>query len=226
MGNNREGTLSLIRKTRLVAILRGVPEARAEGAVAALISGGVRVLEFTFDHTKADCVEKNTKQIRRAVETFGDRAVVGCGTCLTAEEAEAAYAAGAALVVTPNVNEAVIRRARELGMAVMAGAMTPTEIEAAWRCGADIVKLFPAGALGLSYIRAVRCPLEHIPLFAVGGVQPENVADFLSAGIGGFGVGGPLVLKDAVQSGDFSAVARRAKAFTGAIAAWEASHGA
>ena len=107
-------------------------------------------------------------------------------------------------------------------MAAMPGALTPTEIEAAWRYGADIVKIFPAGEMGLSYIRAVRGPLGHIPMAAVGGVQPENVADFLSAGICGFGVGGPLVLKDAVKSGEYGAIEARARAFTGAIAAWEA----
>ena len=89
--------------------------------------------------------------------------------------------------------------------------------------GADIVKLFPAGELGLGYIKAVRGPLRHIPMSAVGGVKPENVKDYLDAGVCGFGVGGPLVLAAAVKSGDDAAIEARARLFTEAIRAWEAA---
>ncbi len=215
--------LSVIRKTRLVAILRGVPLEKAEGVVSALLEGGVRVLEFTFDHDQPDCVAGTGEKIRLAAERFGDQAVVGSGTTLTPEEAGAAHDAGASLVITPNVNPDVIRRARALDMVAMPGALSPTEIENAWRAGADIVKIFPAGELGLGYIKAVRGPLGFIPMSAVGGVQPENVQDFLNAGVCGFGVGGPLVLKDAVARGDYAAIRQRARLFTEAIAAWEAS---
>ena len=106
-------------------------------------------------------------------------------------------------------------------MVSMPGALTPTEIVAAHGMGADIVKLFPAGELGLGYIKAVRGPLGHIPMSAVGGVKPENVKDYLDAGVCGFGVGGPLVLADAVRSGDDAAIEARARAFTDAIRAWD-----
>ena len=91
------------------------------------------------------------------------------------------------------------------------------------RAGADFVKLFPAGEMGLGYVRAVRAPLAHIPLFAVGGVRPQDVAAFLDAGVAGFGVGGPLVPAAAVQAGDYDAIRARAEAFIGAIRAWEAA---
>ncbi len=97
-------------------------------------------------------------------------------------------------VISPNVDYGVIRRTRQLGMVSMPGALTPTEIVAAHGAGADIVKLFPAGTLGVSYIKAVRGPLAYIDMSAVGGVKPENVAEFLDAGVCGFGVGGQLVL--------------------------------
>ncbi len=220
---SHDEALAVIRRERLVAILRGVPLSRVDGVVSALIEGGVRVLEFTFDHSSEGAVEENQEKIRRVVSAWGNRVIVGCGTALTTGEVEAAHEAGACLAITPNVNPGVIRRARELGMVAMPGAMTPTEIELAWRSGADIVKLFPAGELGLGYIKAVRGPLGFIPMSAVGGVQPENVSDFLSAGICGFGVGSPLVVPSAVKSGDDSVILERAKAFTNAIAAWEAS---
>lgn len=218
-----EEILSRIREEKLVAILRGVPMARIEGVVGALVRGGVRILEFTFDHDEPDCVAANAAKIRRTVERFGDQVLVGCGTALTVEEVEAAHEAGACLVISPNVDLAVIRRSRQLGMVSMPGALTPTEIVAAHQMGADIVKLFPAGELGLGYIKAVRGPLKHIPMTAVGGVKPENVKDYLDAGVCGFGVGGPLVLAAAVKSGDDAAIEARARAFTDAIRAWEAA---
>lgn len=218
-----EEILSRIREEKLVAILRGVPMARVEGVVGALVRGGVRILEFTFDHDEPDCVAANAAKIRRTVERFGDQVLVGCGTALTVEEVEAAHEAGACLVISPNVDMAVIRRSRQLGMASMPGALTPTEIVAAHQMGADIVKLFPAGELGLGYIKAVRGPLKHIPMTAVGGVKPENVKDYLDAGVCGFGVGGPLVLAAAVKSGNDAAIEARARAFTDAIRAWEAT---
>ena len=88
----------------------------------------------------------------------------------------------------------------------------------------SFVKLFPAGELGLAYIKAVRAPLCHIPMTAVGGVKPENVADFLSAGVAGFGVGGQLVPASAVETDDYGAIRARAEAFTQAIRTWEAAH--
>lgn len=222
MRHGHDGAMEVIRRERLVAILRNVPMERLDGVVEALTAGGVRVLEFTFDHNRPDYLKENSTKIRRAVECFGDRVIVGCGTALTVQEVEAAHEAGAELVISPDVRPEVIRMARSLDMVSMPGAFTPTEIVTAWEAGADIVKLFPAGELGLGYIKAVRGPLCHVPMSAVGGVKPENVKDFLDAGVCGFGVGGQLVLPDAVHSGDDAAIERRAREFTQAIAAWEA----
>ena len=213
--------LKTIRDARLVAILRGVPQEKLSGVVEALIAGGVRVLELTFDHAKENCVEDNIEKIRFVSENFGDRVIVGCGTALNAEEVEAAYRAGASLVVSPDCNEDVIKKTRELSMVSMPGALTPTEIVKAYRAGADIVKIFPAGELGMGFITALQGPLGFIPMSAVGGVKPETVEDFLNAGICGFGVGGQLVLSAAVKSGDFGAIEKRAREFTDAIARWE-----
>lgn len=221
MKYGHDETLSVIRKKRLVAILRGVPMERLEGVVGALVRGGVRILEFTFDHDKPERVQENADKIHRAVELYGDSVLVGCGTALTVQDVEAACDAGACLVISPNVDLGVIRRTRQLGMVSMPGALTPTEIVAAYQAGADIVKLFPAGELGLGYIKAVRGPLGYIPMSAVGGVKPENVKEFLDAGVCGFGVGGQLVLSSAVKSGDDAAIEARAREFTQAIAQWE-----
>ncbi len=219
----REEALGIIFGTRLVAILRKVPDEKAVYAAEALLSGGIPVLEVTFDHGEDGFLEKTAEKIRMIREAMGDAVLLGAGTVLGPEEAEAAKIAGAEFIVTPNFDPAVIRRARELGMAAMPGAMTPTEIVNAYSAGADVVKLFPAGNLGPAYVKALQGPLGHIPLFAVGGVGLENMCDFLSAGIRGFGIGGELVPSAAVQSGDFAEIRRRAEAFSEAVRAWEES---
>ena len=220
---NHEQALSLLKETRLVAILRGIPVRQALDVAAALHDGGVRVLEFTFDHDDPDCIAHNCQRIRTVKKAFGDEMVVGCGTALTVQEVEASVEAGGQIVISPNVDESVIAKTKALGAISMPGALTPTEIVTAYHAGADIVKLFPAGELGLGYIKAVRGPLGFIPMSAVGGVKPENVAEFLNAGVCGFGVGGQLVLPSAVANGDYEAIYRRAKEFTDAISAWEAA---
>ncbi len=214
---NHEQFVKAVRQERLVAILRNVPLEKIDGVVDALLCGGVRVIECTFDHDQPDYLALNEAKIRRIKELYGEQVIAGCGTALTMEEVEAAFRAGAQLVISPNVSEKVIHRTRELGLVSMPGALTPSEICTAHELGADIVKLFPAGELGVGYCKAVRGPLKHIPMFAVGGIKPENVAAFRSAGICGFGVGGPLVLPDAVKSGNYSAITERAKAFTDAL---------
>ena len=144
--------LTAIRREKLIAILRGVPMEKLDGVVEALAAGGVRILEFTFDHDSEDCIRENAEKIRHTVEKYGSSMLVGCGTALTVPEVEAACDAGACLVISPNVDYGVIRRTRQLGMVSMPGALTPTEIVAAHNAGADIVKLFPAGELGVGYI--------------------------------------------------------------------------
>lgn len=222
MNLNHDEILRIIKKQRLVAILRGVPMHRLDGIVRALIAGGVRVLEFTFDHDREHYMQENAEKIAYAVEHFGDRVIVGCGTALSVQEVQAAYDAGARLVISPDTNVEVIRKTRELGMVSMPGALTPSEIVVAWNAGADVVKLFPAGELGLGFIKAVRGPLGYIPMSAVGGASPETVRDYLNAGVCGFGVGSPIVSKEAVLSGDDADIEARARRFTTAIAAWEA----
>lgn len=220
---SHDDAVALLRSERLVAILRRVPAQRLLPVARALYDGGVRAIECTFDHDAPGFVEDACAKIAALRDAFGDCLLVGCGTAMTCEEVDAAVGAGAGMVVSPHADPAVIAHTRALGAVSLPGALTPTEIAAAHRAGADFVKLFPAGEMGLGYVRAVRAPLAHIPLFVVGGVRPQDVAAFLDAGVAGFGVGGPLVPAAAVQAGDYAAIRARAEAFTGAIRAWEAA---
>ena len=221
---SHDQAVALLKKEKLVAILRRVPQGKLMRVVDALMAGGVCVLECTFDHDQPGYIEDNCEKISAVRRAYGDALIVGCGTAISAPEVEAAVSAGAQLVISPNTDLSVIARARALGAVSIPGALTPSEIVTAFNAGADLVKLFPAGELGLSYIKAVLAPLCHIPVTAVGGVKPENVSAFLDAGVSGFGVGSPLVPAAAVAADDYGDITARANAFTQAIRAWEASH--
>lgn len=211
-----------IQKHKLIAILRGISLEDSLDVARALYDGGVRVLEFTYDHNQPDYLAKNNEQVRLVCEAFGDELLVGCGTVLTPEEVQCGYEAGARLMISPNVDLNVIRRSRELDLISMPGAMTPTEVVNAHNAGADIIKLFPAGVLGINYIKALRAPLCHIPMSAVGGITPETAAAFLNTGVCGLGIGSEMVRLQDVAAHDMAAVTARAASFVQAVAAWEA----
>lgn len=198
---------------KVVAILRGMQEDKLLAVAEALYEGGIRMIECTFDHSREDCIEANCRMIAMLVKHFEGRIHVGAGTVLTCEEVDATVAAGGEFIISPNVDEAVIRRTREIGAVSMPGALTPTEIVNAWKAGAHFVKVFPAGDLGAGYVKSVRAPLKHIPMLAVGGITPENIPAYLQAGVSGFGVGSPLLPKDALDKGDYQAITERARQF-------------
>jgi 2-dehydro-3-deoxyphosphogalactonate aldolase len=171
----------------LIAILRGItPEDVAEH-VEALLQEGFEAIEVPLNSPDWE------DSIQRAVRQAGDRALVGAGTVLSAERASRVADLGGTLMVTPNTDPEVIRRARSRGLYTAIGFMTPTEAFAALAAGAQSLKLFPSSNLGPSYIKAIRAVLPpDVPLLAVGGVTPENLGRFLDAGCIGAGLGGDL----------------------------------
>ena len=206
---------------RLVAILRGIPPEKTLAVTDALVHGGVRALEFTFEHGEAGCEERTCRQVRQVTDAYGDELLVGCGTVLSAHEVRMAYKAGARLIVSPNTDPEIIALTRDLGMISMPGAMTPTEIVAAHKAGASVVKLFPAGLLGGEYIRAVLAPLRHIPISAVGGVNPDEAEGLLDAGVCGFGLSSSIIRAQWVKDGDMAAITARAREYVSAIERWK-----
>jgi len=171
----------------LIAILRGItPEDVAEH-VEALLQEGFEAIEVPLNSPDWE------DSIQRAVRQAGDRALVGAGTVLSAERASRVADLGGTLMVTPNTDPEVIRRARSRGLYTAIGFMTPTEAFAALAAGAQSLKLFPSSNLGPSYIKAIRAVLPpDVPLLAVGGVTPDNLGQFLDAGCIGAGLGGDL----------------------------------
>ena len=188
-------------KYRIVAIVRGLDSALCKRLAEALFDGGIRMMEVTFDQTGRLPQEETVKAIEELRSGWDGKMRIGAGTVLSLQQLSLAEKAGASYIVTPNTNPELIRRAKELGLGVLAGAMTPSEIHTAYEAGADFVKVFPASVLGPEYIRAVQAPLGHIPMLAVGGGNERNIADYLRAGAAGAGVGGGLVSRRNVEEG-------------------------
>ena len=198
---------------KIVAIVRGVYGEDCVKLAQALYEGGIELLEVTFDQSKPEALERTSDTIRKLVERLGDRMVFGAGTVTSLEMLKLARNAGAQFIVSPDTNEEVIKATVAGGMVSMPGAFTPTEIMNAHRCGADFVKVFPTSSLGSSYIKAIRGPINHIRLLAVGGVNEKNIGEFIKAGVNGAGVGGNLVNKEWIAKGEFDKITALAKEF-------------
>ncbi len=209
--------LEEIWKDKIIAIVRGIPSGYMLPLADALSAGGIVMLEVTFDQRSREGIQETLRSIEQLRKERADKVAVGAGTVLTPQQVRDACEAGARYIITPNVDPDVIAQAKRCQMVVMAGAYTPTEIERAYRAGADIVKVFPAKAAGADYIKAVHAPLAHIPLAAVGGVDVGNIAGFFKAGVCSVGVGGCLVDKKEIQRGDFAQITEKAKAFVEAL---------
>ena len=203
--------LKALAETRLVAIIRGMDPEICVRLAEAYAEGGIRLVEVTFDQTGDPA--KTVAAIRTIREEFAGRLHVGAGTVLTDAQLEAVIDAGGEFMVTPSVNPKLIAKASAAGLATMPGAFTPTEIVTAHEAGADIVKVFPVRSLGPQYVKDVLAPLKHISLMAVGGVNPDNAADYLRAGCVGVGASGSLVNKEWIAAGEWSKIAAEARRF-------------
>jgi len=193
--------LSFIEKERIIAIVRGLAPEHMEGLAEALLAGGISMMEITFNQQRPEAFGETTAAIRLLSTKFEGKIQPGAGTVMTESQVQMAFDAGARYIISPNTDARVIKKAKSLGLAALPGALTPTEIAAAYEAGADAVKVFPAGNLGPDYIKAVKAPLSHIPLMAVGGINERNAAEFLRAGAIGLGIGGNLVSKEWITAG-------------------------
>ena len=210
MENN---TLSIVLKSKIIAIVRGLAPQYMLKLSEALYQGGIDLMEVTFNQAKPDTWQDTAAAIKVVGEQMQGKMLVGAGTVITQEQLSMVYKAGAKYIITPNTNPELIPLVKRLGLCAFPGAFTPSEIVQAYNAGADAVKVFPAGNLGPSYIKAIRAPLSHIPLMAVGGVSEKNAADFLAAGCNGIGVGGNLVNKDWIAAGEWDKITALAQEY-------------
>ena len=198
-------------ETRVIAIIRGIPSEKCVQTAEALYEGGIRLVEVTFQLNKPDSWVETSDSIKAIKKTMGNEMCVGAGTVTSTELVDLSYAAGAEFIVSPNTEESIIRKTKELGMYSFPGAMTPSEVVKAHNAGADYVKLFPAANLGCNYIKAIKSPLSNIGIIAVGGVNEKNASEFINAGAFGVGVGGNLVNKSWISNGQYYLISKTAK---------------
>ncbi|MGB9626041.1 MAG: bifunctional 4-hydroxy-2-oxoglutarate aldolase/2-dehydro-3-deoxy-phosphogluconate aldolase [Phycisphaerae bacterium] len=201
---DRDAVVREIESTGIVAILRTRSSEQLVDVVAALVDAGLTCVEVTLTTPGA------LEVVRQATTRFGDRCVFGAGTVLDAETARAAILAGARFIVAPTLDLDTIRLCRRYDVAVMPGTMTPSEMLRAYEAGADLIKVFPAGVLGPSFLRDVRGPLPQLKLVPTGGVTPDNAAEYIGAGAAALGMGSALVSPSLVEKRDFPAIAQRA----------------
>jgi 2-dehydro-3-deoxyphosphogluconate aldolase/(4S)-4-hydroxy-2-oxoglutarate aldolase len=203
------GLLDRLRRRRVLAIVRGSDPDAALASLHVLADEGIDLIEVSLTTVDALSV------IRRAVAETGVAIGLGAGTVLTVAQAQAAVEAGASSLVTPGIS-AGAREGVRLGVPVLVGALTPSEVVAALELGATAVKLFPAAQMGgPPYLRALRAPFPDVPFVPVGGVSADAVPAYLAAGAIAVGVGSPLT-GDSADGGDLLALAERARAIRAA----------
>lgn len=200
--------LRKIGEVGLVPVVRAGSADEAMKVVDAIREGGVPVLEITMTVPGAIAV------MEQVVRRFGSEVVVGAGTVLDPETARACILAGAQFVVSPALNLATIEVCRRYSIAIVPGVLTPTEVVTAWSAGADVVKVFPCGALGgASYIKSLKAPLPHIEMIPTGGVSVKTASDFIKAGSLALGVGADLVDTKAIREGNSKLVTEKAREY-------------
>jgi len=209
----RDDVIRRVRSTGLIAILRHTDASRAIDTATALLDAGVDVVEVTLNTRGA------LEMVRAIARALGDRVVVGAGTVMSPEAVDEAIDAGATLIVCPHLDETIVRRAVDRGVAVVPGGFTPTEIVRAWNQGASFVKVFPAGPVGPRYLNDVLAPLNHIPLVPTGGVTLDNAGEFIRAGAAALGMGSALVDPKVVAAGRFGDLTVTARSFVAAVQA-------
>jgi 2-dehydro-3-deoxyphosphogluconate aldolase / (4S)-4-hydroxy-2-oxoglutarate aldolase len=209
----RKEILDSIINIGVVPVVRTGSAESAVRAVEAVFKGGIRAAEITMT------VPGALRALEKVADEFGDRITLGAGTVLDPETARVCMLAGAQFLVTPVLNLHVIETANRYSKVITAGALTPTEVLAAWQAGADIVKIFPCGAVGgPKYIRALKAPFPEIEMIPTGGVTLETTAEFLKAGACAVAVGSDLIDAKTMAAGHYDVFVERARHFLAEVA--------
>ena len=198
---------------KIIVIVRGINREKLIPLAEALYIGGIRFLEVTFSADGNISDEETFEKINDLSKHFCGKMHIGAGTVLTENQVELTKLAGGEFIISPDTNISVIKKTKELGMLSMPGALTPSEIRQAHNAGADFVKLFPISQLGADYVKAIKAPLSNIRFLAVGGINYDNMSDYLKAGVCGFGIGTNIVDKKLIDMGDYDAITRLAQRY-------------
>lgn len=208
---SRSACVETIGTLGVIAVVRLDDAAPLARVIDALAAGDVRAIEVTMTMPRA------IDALATLASTHGERLLIGAGSVLDAETARVAILAGARFIVAPAFDAAVVAMCHRYDVVAIPGAYTPTEILRASEAGADLVKLFPASALGPGYVKELKGPLPHLRLVPTGGVTADSAGAYVEAGAVAVGVGGALVPRDAVARGDWSRLTESARRLTAAV---------
>lgn len=209
--------IKTIETEKLIVIVRGVEKDKLLPLAKAMYDGGVRLLEVTYSANGKVSDEETASMIEMLSKEFEGKMYIGAGTVIKESQVELTKKAGGVFIISPDTYPEVIKKTKELGMVSMPGALTPSEIQTANRAGADFVKLFPITNLGTGYVKAIKAPLSHIKFLAVGGIDENNVKDYLKVGVSGFGVGSNIIDKKMLENSDWKGITALAKKYVSAI---------
>jgi 2-dehydro-3-deoxyphosphogluconate aldolase / (4S)-4-hydroxy-2-oxoglutarate aldolase len=216
--STKADVLAHIEEVALVPVVRAPSAELALAAVDAILEGGISIFEITLT------VPGAVQLIEKLAQRVAGRAVIGAGTVLTPEQAASVIDAGAQFIVSPGLDAPTIELVLKRGVVCLPGALTPTEVIAAWKLGADMVKIFPCSAMGgAKYIKALKAPLPQVKMLPTGGVSAATAREYLDAGSSALGIGSELVDAKALAAGQGSVVTARAKELVDAVRAARAA---
>lgn len=199
--------IDTINSSGIVGIIRGITKREAQRVTEALIMGGIKCIEVTYNTPEAHLIISELKS------EYGKDILIGAGTITSVDEAKKVYESGAEFILSPSLHKDVIDFCKKNNIVSIPGAYTPTEIVMADKWGADIIKIFPAGALGCDYIKMVRGPINNVNMMAVGGINIDNVESLIKSGYKSVGVGGSLVNKEYIKKGEYGRLTELAKSY-------------
>ena len=187
--------MDILDEEKIIGILRGFKAEKTRKLIEIYREQGIKFIEVTY----------NSPQALKIVSEYGDKSdlYIGMGTVKNRDELEKALESGAQFIVTPNYNSEVVKTAKKRGVPIISGAYTPSEIYDAYQDGADAVKLFPASVAGSGYLKSIRGPIPEVKIIPTGGIDEDNINDFLAVGAFAFGIGGGLVDKESVKNEDW-----------------------
>ena len=204
----------LFHRLPIIGILRGLEKRDTMRCVELFAAEGFTNIEVTMNTPEVSSI------LKEILQTYGSQLNVGAGTVRDEAELNTALESGAEYIVSPIVNKQVIESCVDKGIPVFPGAYTPTEVYEAWKMGATAVKLFPTATGGISHVKAVRAPLDTIPIIATGGVNSSNLASFFEAGVYGVGMGSQLFNKSAIKNKEWETISQQLKKTLTSYQAW------
>ena len=210
---NSNEVIEKIESTKVIIIVRGVSLEVLLPLADALYDGGVRLMEITYSAHGEPTDEEVAANLRELVNHTKGRMIIGSGTVTRKSQIDLTCAAGASFIVSPDTNPEIISYTKQKGLVSIPGALTPSEITLAKRSGADYVKLFPANAMGASYLKAIKAPLSDVKILAVGGVDEKTIPEYLSAGASGFGIGTKFGNPALLREGKFAEITEVARTY-------------